>query len=66
LTAQKLEAEAMKNLTAARDASGSEEPDAASGWSFFTTVENVKLIVESGATPPAQFLSTLNFQLSTN
>jgi hypothetical protein len=49
----KLEAEAMKNLTAARDAVGSEEPIAAGGWCFCGIVKSLNEL--NGAEALASF-----------
>jgi hypothetical protein len=51
----------MKNLTAARDAVGSEEPIDTGGWSFYETVDSPELIVDS---KEAAFAASINFQLS--
>jgi hypothetical protein len=56
----------MKNLTAARDAVGSEEPIAAGGWCFCSKVESFRLSVERKCVAEHGSLSTLNSQLSTN
>jgi hypothetical protein len=52
----------MKNLTAARDAVGSEEPIDTGGWSFYRTVDSAKLIVDS---KEAAIAASINFRLST-
>jgi hypothetical protein len=56
----------MKNLTAARDAVGSEEPIATGGWCFYKAVDSAELIVDSGKTPFLRLLSTINHPLLTH